>query len=177
MRMRRPFLFTQTAVFTGLLLALAPNAAAECVGVTPKQYRADVIFSGTFVKKEVVSRFSRDVAGAGLAPVTGDGEEALRDRTAFGLRLTFDVQQVWKGPSRKTMIVYQLLNPDSMDIWKPKTDYLILATRLSDQERSSVFLGPGEEAFGVQNCSGGTVWTADVQRDVQRALGRGRRPE
>jgi hypothetical protein len=175
--MRSPCLLTQTAALTGLLLACAPDAAAECVNVTPAQYRGDLIFSGTFVKKEVVSRFSPDVGGDGLAPVTGDGEEALRDRTAFGVRLTFDVQQVWKGPSRQRMIVYQLLIPDSEYLWKPKTDYLILANRLPDQQRSSFFLPPGEEEFVVQNCSGASFWTADVERDVHRALGRGRKPE
>jgi hypothetical protein len=94
--MRKPFLFILTAAITALLLALFPNAAAaECVTVTPNQYRADVIFAGTFVKKEVISRWSPNAVG--LVRVTDDGEDALRDQTAFGLRLIFDVQQVWKG--------------------------------------------------------------------------------
>jgi len=174
--MRRPFLFILTAAITALVLALFPNpAAAECVTVTPNQYRADVIFAGTLVEKEVVSRFAPNAVG--LVRVTDDGEDALRDRTAFGLRLTFDVQQVWKGPARKTMIVYQVLDAESSDHLKPNTEYLILANRLSDQDRSSVFLGPDEEAFRLPSCSRGAVWTADVQRDVQRALGRSRRPE
>jgi hypothetical protein len=172
--MRGRFLLTQTTL-TGLLLALSSHAAAECVSVTPKQFRADAIFAAAFVKKEVVSRFSRNVAG--LEPVTGDGEEALRDRTAFGLRLTFEVRHVWKGPLPKTATVYQLLNPDSADHWKSNTAYLILANRLSDQERSFVFLGSGEEGLRVQNCGGASLWTADVERDVRRALGRGRKPE
>ena len=174
--MRGRLLLTQT-ILSGLLLALSSHAAAECVSVTPKQFGGDAIFAGTFVKKEVVSRFSRNVAGLGLEPVTGDGEEALRDQTAFGLRLTFEVRHVWKGPSPKTATVYQLLNPDSADHWKPNTTYLILANRLSDQERSFVFLGPGEEGLTVQNCSGASLWTAEVERDVRRALGRGRKPE
>jgi hypothetical protein len=43
------------------------------------RHRADTIFLGTFVKKEVVSRWSP--AAGGLVPVTSDGEEAPRDRT------------------------------------------------------------------------------------------------
>ena len=171
---RGRFLLGQTTAVAGVLLGLSAHAAAECVTVTPKQYRADAIFAGRFVKKEVVSQFSPHVIG--LAPVTGGGEKALRERTAFGMRLTFEVHMVWKGPSSRTAIVYQVLNPDSTDHWKPGTDYLILANRLSDEERSYVFLGPGDEGFLVQNCPGASSWTPDVERDVRRALGAGRKP-
>jgi hypothetical protein len=171
---RERFLLAQTTAVAGVLLGLSTYAAAECVMVTPKQYRADAIFAGRFVKKEVISRFSPQVTG--LAPVTGDGEEALRDRTAFGMRLTFEVHMVWKGPLSRTAIVYQVLNPDSTDHWKPGTDYLILANRLSDEERSYVFLGPGDEGFLVQNCSGASSWTPEVESNVRRALGVGRTP-
>ena len=169
---------TEVALLTGLLFAFSSPALAECFNDTPKQFnsfRADAIFAGTFVKKEVVSRFSRGVDL--LERVTGDGEEALRDRTAFGLRLTFEVRHVWKGPAPKTAILYQVLNPDSPDHWKPNTEYLIFANRLSDEQRPSVFLQPGEEGHIVQNCSGAWYWTADVERNVQRAFGRGREPK
>ena len=177
-RPRRRLSLTEVAFLIGLLFAFSSPAFAECFTVTPKQFksfRADAIFTGTFVKKEVVSRFSRGVDL--LEPVTGDGEEALRDRTAFGLRLTFEVRHVWKGPAPKTAILYQVLNPDSPDHWKPNTEYLIFADRLSDEQRSSVFLQPDEEAHIVQNCSGAWRWTVDVERDVHRAFGRGRKPK
>jgi hypothetical protein len=171
--MRHVMCSYKLAVVTGCVLAFSLSAAAECVSVTPQRYRADLVFSGTFVKKDVISRWSPNAVG--LVPVTGDGEEALRDRTAFGLRLTFDVQRVWNGAATKTMIVYQVLNPDSPDHWKPNTDYLILANRLSGEDRSSLLLASDEQGFIVQNCSGAWSWTAAVERDVQAVLGRGRR--
>ena len=171
--MRRRFLLARTVALTGLLWASPSDIAAECIGMAlPEVLRVSLghsVFAGTFVKKEVVSRFSKTVDG--LEPVIGDGEEALRDRTAFGLRLTFQVHHVWKGPARKTAVVYQVLHPDSTDHWKPNTVYLVLANELRGKDRSSVFLAPGEEAYLVQGCSGTRSWTADVEREVRRAFG------
>ena len=73
--------------------------------------------------------------------------------------------------------MYQVLNPDSTDHWKPNTEYLILANRLPDDDRSSVFLRPRDYGLVFQNCSGAWIWTAYVEGDARRAFGGGRRPE
>jgi hypothetical protein len=162
---------------SGLLLAFAIDARAECFNTSPsqfKQFRAELTFRGTFIKREVISEISR-----GLAPerVTGDGERFLRDRTAFGMRLTFDVDRVWKGSATKTLVMYQVLHPDSTDHWKPNTEYLIFASRLSEENRRHLALEPGEDGFVVHGCSGAWFWTPLIEKEVRRAFGRGRNPE
>src|SRR5688500_16856330 len=92
------------------LLSSSPDAGAECFNTGMRSYfehsKAELIFAGTFSNKEVISR------NTGLIePVTGDGERFLKDQTAFGMRLTFDVQHVWRGPAPKTLSIYQVLHP------------------------------------------------------------------
>lgn len=173
---RRRRLLVRTACLIGLSLGFSSQALAECIVVSPKDKKrshAAAIFAETLTKKEVISRQGT----LGLEPVTGDGERFLRDQTAFGLRLTCDVRRVWNGPAPKTAVVYQVLNADSTDHWKSNTDYLIFASRLSDEGRSHLLLGPGEGGFIVQVCGGASYWTAAIEQEVRRAFGGGRKPE
>ena len=63
--------------------------------------------------------------------------------------------------------MYQVLHPDSTDHWKPNTDYLILASRLSDQDRSHLALGAGEDGFIYRGCSGAFDWTPGMEKEVR----------
>jgi hypothetical protein len=159
-----------------LLFALPSLARSECPSMslreTLKETRADLIFAGTFMKKDVISR----IGFRGVEPVTGDGERFLQDRTALGLRLTFQIDRVWKGPAAKTPAVHQVLNSVSTEYWKPDTAYLIFASRATDRSRSDLLLHPGEESFIVHGCTGWWTWGPVVEKEVQRALGRGRNP-
>ena len=159
-----------------LLFACSTDAGAECINTGMRSYfehsKAELIFAGTFSKKEVISRNT-----GFIEPVTGDGERFLRDQTAFGMRLTFDVHHSWRGPARKTISIYQVLHPDSMDHWKSNSEYLIFATPVSADERSYLLLGPEERGFIVLPCGGAWSWIPSVDKEIRRALGRGRKPE
>lgn len=156
--------------------AFLTDTRAECVNVGPRfvfeNTKAELIFAGTFSKKEVISRNTGPIE-----PVTGDGEQFLKDQTAFGMRLTFDVKHVWRGPAAKTLSIYQVLHPDSTDHWRPNHDYLILGIRLSVGDRRSLLLRPEEQGFIVPGCSGASSLTPDVEKEARRAFGRGRKPE
>jgi hypothetical protein len=158
------------------LVAASPDAGAECIGTGMRSVfersKAELIFSGTFTRKEVISRNT-----GFIEPVTGDGERFLKDQTAFGMRLTFDLRHSWRGPTPKTISIYQVLHPDSTDHWKSNTEYLIFATRVSADERSYLLLGPEDHGFIVLACSGAWLWTPGVEKEIRRALGRGRKPE
>ena len=158
------------------LLSSSPDAGAECFNTGMRSYfehsKAELIFAGTFSNKEVISRNT-----GFIEPVTGDGERFLKDQTAFGMRLTFDVQHVWRGPAPKRLSIHQVLHPDSTDHWKSNNEYLIFARRLSADDRSHLLLGPEEEGFIVLPCGGAWSWTPDVEKETRRAFGRGRKPE
>ena len=109
-----------------LLVALAhvsPAAASECIQVdySTSLPSADLAFAGTLVKNEA------------------------------DVRLTFQVDRIWKGsPPGRQIVVYELGMPsvDSIGLRQGER-YVVLARVLSPGERDKNGISPDETAFGM----------------------------
>ena len=160
-----------------MLIMVPANAVAECVslGKPFEGSRATSVFAGTLLKREVVSRFDPTA----VDPVSVGNEEQskyLNTDFALGMRLTFDVRQVWRGPRQRTLVVYQILNPDSQRTWEKDTTYVISASRLAKDEWSRLLrFDGGEDGFVIADCST-YRYTPDIETHLRRAFGKGWRP-
>jgi hypothetical protein len=105
----------QTGFLALMILALAASSAhAECVKTPPKQWlkipEAELAFSGKVVE------------------VTKAGEQ--------GVRATFQVERVWKGPVSERINLY-MSPPESPEhpVYEKDHSYMVIAQRLVDRKR------------------------------------------
>jgi hypothetical protein len=139
-----------------LTVTFERTVSAECVGFSLEHYvkYADVIFSG--VVKDI------------------------REVDASRQIVTLEVSRVWKGPVRRTAVLYQApwVAFDSYEFPQRAvgTQYLVFAARLTARQRQDFALGGKEPTFAVPACGGGTTELRDI-RNVPRQLGAGQKPD
>jgi hypothetical protein len=139
-----------------LTVTFGRTVNAECVGFSLDHYvkYADVIFFG--VVKDI------------------------REVDASKQIVTLEVSRVWKGPVRRTAVLYQApwVAFDSYEFPRRSVgiQYLVFAARLTARQRQDFALEGQEQAFAVPACGGGTTELRDI-RNVPRQLGAGRKPE
>jgi hypothetical protein len=138
-----------------LTVTFGRTVDAECVGFPLEHYvkYADVIFLG--VVKDI------------------------REVDASKHIVTFEVSRVWKGPVRRTAVLYQApwVAFDSYEFPRRAvgTQYLVFAARLTAPQRRDFALEGQQQRFAVPACGGGTTELRDI-RDAPRQLGAGRKP-
>ena len=129
------------------------------------------------------------LAGTSCVQVTVDVPKSLREtdlvfagillKNEANIRLTFQGEKVWKGPSKgRHIVVYALGLPTlGSHYFKEGERYLMFAKVLSLEERKSHDVGPDESvAYGVPRGCGGPPWPLALSRELDR-LAKPRKPQ
>lgn len=151
----RRLLITGLGVFIFMVtcLRVLVLAGTSCIQISvdvPKSLRqADLVFAGILLKNEAE------------------------------IRLTFQGEKIWKGPSKGSHIVVYALGLPSLDShhFKEGEKYLMFAKVLSLEERESHGVGPDERvAYGVARGCGSAPWPLALSKELDR-LAKPRKPQ
>jgi hypothetical protein len=122
-------------------------ARATCIEISvdvPKSLReTDLVFSGLLLKNQA------------------------------DVRLTFQGEKIWKGPSKgREIVVYELGLPDAETYrFKEGENYLIFASVLSPEQREFSGVVPEETvAYGFRRGCGGAPWPLTLSKQLDKLV-------